>query len=557
MGYYKIIDVGSINIMNYHKQIAIAAIFFLSHLSSAALAGSGVDLELRVKSRATAPGTDGAIFDNAFQSVRVNNNGDLIFSNWLRNVPDEVGTWKLTADGNLSLVAMHRRDMGTRVHPTGSPVYRPQVVVSDFDDDGRITLLSSEFGTDGRNIYNRSIKRYENIWMTDTNGALQRIETFELPDGTTQPISLIGDRTSSNRFHPGFNVNDWATTLQADGTLKGVFEKQYANATGATSRSVIVDGVEMIYAPNFSTPDQGPQFFIQNDQVILSGNFEIEGQPQTRSSRLLKLNQDGTFKTLHHHGDPLPNTDLVLIDFPDTTSSANWHAKAMVNENGQFLMTGRLRNGSSYTYNTAIYLGDPDGNLTEIAMSGQDEAITDELHFFRSNAKINKYGKGAFHADDKLWTFDQDGNLEVFLEPGDAAPGTNATIERVFFSDIADNGQILFVAYLDEPDPYFGGDTALYATDENGDPQLILRRGDFLDVSLNPNTENLWQVHTYGYGRLNESGIVNVTIETHSGRQALFTATVTPPSLPIPTPSTSFVLLVGIGMLALSRFRQN
>ncbi len=99
-----------------------------------------------------------------------------------------------------------------------------------------------------------------------------------------------------------------------------------------------------------------------------------------------------------------------------------------------------------------------------------------------------------------VWYEDGSGTLQLGAYNGMQAPGLDpgATIQQVQFPAFNDLNQVAFKSSLVGPGVDFSSDKALWATDRNGDLQLVARTGDLFDVDDDPEVEDFRTINAIG-----------------------------------------------------------
>ena len=215
----------------------------------------------------------------------------------------------------------------------------------------------------------------------------------------------------------------------------------------------------------------------------------------------------GALAQLARTGDQAPDADsgVVFDRFRDP----------VINASGQIVLRAELSGtGVDSTNGEAVY-ATLSGTLAEVVRTGdQVPGASGGVAFggfnFFSNPLLNNSGQIAFEGflvgddvtvDDNtaLYVTDQSGQLEQVVRAGDQAPGTASGIVFDSFSEVAlnDSGQLAFRANLfgEGVDEEFNdNDTAIFATNVDGEVVLIAREGEMFDVDDDPMVEDLRRV---------------------------------------------------------------
>ena len=215
----------------------------------------------------------------------------------------------------------------------------------------------------------------------------------------------------------------------------------------------------------------------------------------------------GALAQLARTGDQAPDADsgVVFDRFRDP----------VINASGQIVLRAELSGtGVDSTNGEAVY-ATLSGTLAEVVRTGdQVPGASGGVAFggfnFFSNPLLNNSGQIAFEGflvgddvtvDDNtaLYVTDQSGQLEQVVRAGDQAPGTASGIVFDSFSEVAlnDSGQLAFRANLfgeDVDEEFNDNDTAIFATNVDGEVVLIAREGEMFDVDDDPMVEDLRRV---------------------------------------------------------------
>ncbi|QDT01585.1 DUF7453 family protein [Adhaeretor mobilis] len=124
-----------------------------------------------------------------------------------------------------------------------------------------------------------------------------------------------------------------------------------------------------------------------------------------------------------------------------------------------------------------------------------------------------------------VWFEDSGGTLTLAAYNGQQASGLDAgvTMQQIAFPAFNDLNQVAFKTHLAGPGVIgFQTDEALWATDLNGDLQLIVRKGDLFDVDDDPNTEDLRTINAIA-PIANSAGTGGVSTSFNDAGQLAFT----------------------------------
>lgn len=131
--------------------------------------------------------------------------------------------------------------------------------------------------------------------------------------------------------------------------------------------------------------------------------------------------------------------------------------------------------------------------------------------------------------------------------PGDPAPGTTTTFGNIYWSLSNALGRRVFSIELSNNDDNAHNDRGIWADDENGLLQLVIREGDFVETQpglFQPvDLDNLYS-QLYGF---NDRG--EVLFAAHDG---VYVATLTP----VPEPTSIMLAIVGAAAVVLVALRQ-
>lgn len=218
-------------------------------------------------------------------------------------------------------------------------------------------------------------------------------------------------------------------------------------------------------------------------------------------------------------------------------------------------------------------------DLIIVAEVGSEAPGTGGIDFLTAiDPAINDAGETAFRAllslqsgnvdptNDEGIFAENGGVLELVARAGAVAPGTEPGVNfNVFDNPVINNtGQVAFTARLTGADGLPFNDRGLFATDENGELQLIARTGDLFDVNDDPLVEDLRAINSIAFGNLdrrrdvfNSNGELafrlNFSATGSPGGSGIFVA-----STVVPEPNTGVLLtlvLVGVTSIRQKKLR--
>lgn len=513
-----------------------------------------VTFETRVLSGIQAPGTaSGVTFDHLGYPT-INAAGQIAFLGHVNDtdvntpIPDG-GIWSETAGsiGNPGLVALEGDTA------PGTP---PDVKFSGFagpvlNDAGQIAFRAVIQGP-GVDHTNNFV-----IW-SQAAGANSPLELIvrdgDAPPDTPPDVAFTGISTpilnragqiafsaqlstlSSNGFSDrGF----WSNALGPLGNIKPVV-RTGDSAPGTkpgitfshidTGISVVNDVGQIAFWAQLTGPDVDRN----NDTGIWS---EVAGSP-------------GKFKLVARTGDKAPGTKSG-VTFRRFTSLA-------FNDAGQTAFRGRLTGtGVDGTNNEGVWseaAGSP-GKLRLVARTGDAAPGTGRGVVFgrlKWAPALNNDGQIAFRGmlsgtgvdksnSDGIWSkaAGSAGKLRLVARTGDAAPGAGAGVvfSRLQWDPVLNNaGQIAFRGELFGAGVDLSNNAGIWITDADGQPTLIIQKGDLLDVdndSLNEEIRTVASINiNWEYDQpafFNDAGQLAFRATFTDGTEGIFVATIPSP----------------------------
>lgn len=150
--------------------------------------------------------------------------------------------------------------------------------------------------------------------------------------------------------------------------------------------------------------------------------------------------------------------------------------------------------------------------------------------------RINNNGQTVFVAtllgpdtdssnQESIWRVDANAGLHLVAQSGDHAPGTNAIFSRTYGPGLNNRGQVGFAGQLVGEGVNSTNDFGLWAEDRFGNLQLIVRKGDTIDVNGAPNAPDFRQIELLAItGTLSDLGEPFFFARFRDGSEGVFTA---------------------------------
>jgi hypothetical protein len=274
------------------------------------------------------------------------------------------------------------------------------------------------------------------------------------------------------------NTNDWAVWSEGSGSLG--FVARGGDPAPGTPEGVNYDS--FLVQSGFNDVGQTAFFaFVTGDGVDPSNDQGIWSEGS------------GSLSLVARSGSPAPGT-------PDGVNIREFFYPAEINNEGQTLFSGWLTgDGVDVTNDEGVWL-DTSGAVTLVARSGDaapgtpDGVIFAPFSDLPANAfrALNNAGQIAFRGkltgtgvtstnDHGIWV-ESDDSLELVARAGDLAPGTTAGVRFSGLSraTLNDAGQIAFRGDLTGS---ASNNLGIWATDQDGALQLIVRKGSQIEVS--------------------------------------------------------------------------
>jgi hypothetical protein len=409
-----------------------------------------------------APGAPtGALFTRFSEPV-INNSGQIAVGAMIQengsSEPARTGIWS-DSSGQLALVALDG------AHP-------PEV---DFAPDGSMNFVFNDAG--------ETVFHGPGIWI-DRGGSLEAIVVPGVPvmvDGHSETFRQVGRPIVNPHGVVAFAANDGITTglyagangqfrfiadsrthlpgpkyissinLNVPAAINSAGQFAFFGASGSFFGSVWTDvrgSLELAagvyhgsgFVGEFEFREVRAPTITEPGDVLFYGVLTGDGVTNENDVAIMKYDAGG-LSTFVREGDPAPG-------LPEGTEFA-----------------GFLEPGSSLRV-----LSNPSGTLAFSAFLRGPEIVPD-------NAQ-------------SIWRV-QNEELKLAVQTGTQAPGAQPGVSLYYLLDTQLNqrGQLALLAMLSGPDVYSTNDLGIWAEDADGKLQLIVREGDFIDMSGGAGTD--------------------------------------------------------------------
>ena len=456
------------------------------------LVASGQTLRTVALSGQQAPGTSiGVNFDGVFSAPALNAAGQTAFFAYISGTgvgpTNHTGIWS-EGSGSLELVArMGSQAPGT---PTGVTFHNFGFNSLTFsfaeppllNSTGEVAFTNTVSGSGVDNTNNGG------IW-SGRAGDLDLVAREGDPAPGTSSGILFGNYLTRPALNDARQVAFQAVLTGGD--------VNSTNNYGIWSGSDNLDLVTRNGSPAPGTP-AGVNFrsvslstLNATDQTAFSSSLSGSGVTGANDSGIW-LGSAGNLELIAREGSQVPGA-ANGVNFGSLSAP-------VINAAGQTAFRGEMFGPGVFTTNNAGIWSEGSGNLSLVARSGDQAPGTPDGVLLSSfgNPLINAAGQTAFTAglafggvnstnNWGIWS-DSSGQLELVARSGNQAPGTPdgvnfAQPDRQYPLVVNAAGQIAFQFSVTGPGVDFTNDQAIWATDQNGELQLVVREGDVIEVA--------------------------------------------------------------------------
>ncbi len=316
----------------------------------------------------------------------------------------------------------------------------------------------------------------------------------------------------------------------------------------------------------FSSLTAWPVLLNNAGQTAFAGGVSGPGVDESNKLGIWSEGGGNGLVLLARAGDPAPGSDGEKF--------LGFHAPLTLNDNGQTAIRGLLSDSEGNDRSGfGIWSGGGATELSLVARNGNQapdvEAGTAFLSF--GDPVIDQVGRTAFVGyltgpglsesnHEGIWSEGGGAGLTLIARTGSPAPGTDVGVQFAQFGHdtplvLNSMGRIAFYGLTTDRRSRGG----IWAQDEHGVLQLIVREGQQIDVNNDPNVEDLrtirllWlRANTVKGGRrgtgFNDRGQVAFRAEFRDGSSGIFVSNL----VAVPEPSSG-CLLLGVSLLLATR----
>ncbi|MBB6429777.1 DUF7453 family protein [Algisphaera agarilytica] len=465
-----------------------------------------VTIETRALSGTQAPGTEPGVTFESFGYPTINASGQVAFLGYVTNInpnfviPDK-GIWSETAGsiGNPGLIARDDDDasgtpagvkldgfVGPVLNDNGMIAFRAVITGPDVDHTNNFVIYSQAAGPKG------SLE----LFLRDGDAAPDTPPGVQFTGISAPVLNNAGQITftallsslSSNGFS---DRGIWSEAAGSSGN-PGILVRT-GNAAPGTGSGIIFSHID-IAKPVLNDAGQ-TAFWAQ-----LTGNG-VDSSNDTGIWSKTTDNLDLIIRT----GDHAPGTesgvkfrrllDLAFNDVGETAFRGRLTGTGVDGSNNEGIWSEAA--GSAGRPGIVVRTGDP--------APGTEPGVTFRRGLARPS--LNAKGHTAFRGeltgtgvngsnDEGIWSeaVGSISNPGIIARTGDAAPGTKPGVvfSSLRWDPILNNaGQVAFRGELFGTGVDLSNNTGIWATDLDGLPTLVIRKGDLLDIDDNPLNEDL------------------------------------------------------------------
>ncbi|TWT85753.1 hypothetical protein Pla123a_05600 [Posidoniimonas polymericola] len=421
-----------------------------------------------------APGFDEP-FDWIIDSgIAINDRGSVVFRGAVGE-PRAYGIWR-EVDGNLSLVASE-----------GDPAPGTPDVFGTFD--------SSDFVFDRPIINNQDVVLFAGTSRDDTSS---RFGLWAQPKVGEATLVAIEDRDLAP---PDYQlVSHFRYTANDRGEV-AMHAAQDAGPDSALLQGIAIDGLSLL---------------VQESEVLGASGYHVDDIPRSQvwindngyGIVSAALEDDGANPhvglLLTHPGEPAQPLAVqeVAGEIGGAQTSYSYIAGGVNNRNTVVYTDQRFSRDDPSLFQQSLWEWSPSSGAELLARTGEvheDLGVT----FVRiSHAVVNGNDQTAFLARtidgegqwsaQGLWLESPDGVLTAVVEQGADAPGAAAQFLSVGDGiSVNRRGQIAFLGHLQGDGVTSDNSGGIWATDADGQLQLVARHGQTIDVSSDATTPDL------------------------------------------------------------------
>lgn len=464
-----------------HRQ---AAVFLLSVILPAASLSATVSYETRYLAGDPAPGTS-STFGNMYRPI-IDEAGRIAFNSYVQD--GRRGVWS-EGSGSLQLVAiedMTPPGINGEYHYFDKNSYK-------VNRDGQLTfhgLMKSGVG----DVTHRD---NSTIWLYDAGALSMVVREGDAVPGT--PGEFFGEVFASTIS--GSNQHFISANLT---TITG----GVATSNGYGYWLVDAGSWQMIHRDGETAPGTSGGTFMtsnsmkydQSGQVVYGGNL-VKGTGDVTAANNVGIwsYESGATSLIYRKGDTAPGTG-------GGTFGGRIGNNLQVNASGDIAFAGNLHAGTGgVTRRNRFGIWRENSGSLELAVRSGDRAIgTIRSVYFNGfeNLVFNNAGQVAFTSrlkgrrvsnsnDESIW-FEDHGDLNLLAREGSRAPGTRSRFKSFLLSaswpSLNSAGEVVFRARL------VNGKEGIWATNADGELELIVLEGRMFDVDNDPDTEDLRKI---------------------------------------------------------------
>jgi hypothetical protein len=283
-----------------------------------------------------------------------------------------------------------------------------------------------------------------------------------------------------------------------------------------------------------------------NGQTAFLASLTGPGVNNTNDLSIWSEGRGNGLELVAREGNLAPGTSANFSDFVIIGAPS-------LNDFGQLAFLAELTGPGVDNTNERGIWRDAGGNgLQLVARNGDPAPGTSDRFFGHVNSpQISSQGHLVFTSTlvgadlidssthESIWRVDSSNGLELVIQTGAPAPGTDANFSRVYGPGLNSNGQIAFAGILTGDGINNSNRFGFWAEDKSGLVRLIVRLGDTINISDNPSAPDFREIALLVLnGTLNDRGEAYFFARFTDGSEGVFVSN----AATIPEPKTLALL---------------